>query len=370
MSNGLTIGFAGDFCLANRAANSSSFTEKNISIANEVNKDVDVSLANFEFVVTPENVNCHTGMRVTESVLDNWTFLPFDIFCLANNHVMDCGEEMLGYTHDYLEMLGTKTVGAGRNLELAREILYFQKKGFTLAVINVTDFTNYIATKDSAGVNPLIKANLIRDIKQAKENSDIVIVSIHSDYEFTNYPAPWKVSLSRRLAEVGADIIVHHHPHTLQGIEKWNNSLIAYSLGNFVFPINGNNYMSKRKGNVSHSIYLKVSVCLNEIKEKQMDWECIPIMINSENISTLPKKVDQEKIEKSLEEYTQALSDMGLLRKKHYLESKKRLYMMLYDAYYIFRKHGINRTIHYLLHHVKTKAHRHMFRGYFTRGWY
>ena len=115
-----------------------------------------------------------------------------------------------------------------------------------IAVINVTDASHYAARRNKPGLFALSRRRLKRTLRSVRRSVDLTIVCIHSDLEFTNYPAPWKVALSRWLVRRGADLVIHHHPHTLQGIEEFRGALIAYSLGNLVFPIHGGEYMDGR----------------------------------------------------------------------------------------------------------------------------
>lgn len=370
MNNSIKIGLAGDFCLAAYYKVSSQFVTENIALSEQLKKGVDLSIANFEFIVTPDHYRDAKGMCVPESFIAELSASSFDVFCLANNHILDLGKDMMKYTKEYLEAKNIRTVGVGSNAKSARKACHVEVKGKKITVINVTDSTNYKAKCNSPGINPYIERNIISDIRKEKLTSDIIIVSVHSDYEFTNYPAPWKVSSSRRFVEHGADIVVHHHPHTLQGIEKWHDGLIIYSLGNFIFPVYGNNYMDKRDGNVTHSAYLNISVSFGQEDKKNIDWELTPVLIEENNISIIPSDQMSKEIELDIGRYSEKLSDRRFLRKNHYLESKRRALNILLDGYYVLRKKGISDAFNYFMHHLSSKSHRHVIRGVLTRGWY
>ncbi len=67
---------------------------------------------------------------------------------------------------------------------------------------------------------------------------DWLVVSLHFGYEYQHFPSPRDVKLCRELIDCGADIILGHHPHYPQGVETYNNGIIAYSLGNFIWDQN------------------------------------------------------------------------------------------------------------------------------------
>ena len=74
-----------------------------------------------------------------------------------------------------------------------------------------------------------------------KENTDLIVVSIHWGVEGSNHPRVEEINLAKKLIDNGADIIMGHHPHVLQGIEIYNSKPIFYSLGNFIFTSKGEN---------------------------------------------------------------------------------------------------------------------------------
>jgi hypothetical protein len=78
--------------------------------------------------------------------------------------------------------------------------------------------------------------SVLRQIVAVREQVDIVCVSVHWGKEYHFYPDTEQVSMAHALSEAGATFVIGHHPHVLQGIERYGQSLIAYSLGNFFLP--------------------------------------------------------------------------------------------------------------------------------------
>jgi poly-gamma-glutamate synthesis protein (capsule biosynthesis protein) len=103
---------------------------------------------------------------------------------------------------------------------------------------------------------------VLRDVEAARASAavDVLVVSIHADLEFVDWPAPHRLALSRRIIEAGADLVLSHHPHVPQGLERHGRGLIAYSLGNFVFPVLGNGYMQQGSVYTGRSFILLVEL--------------------------------------------------------------------------------------------------------------
>jgi hypothetical protein len=91
------------------------------------------------------------------------------------------------------------------------------------------------ATESEPGVAYADLDQMLADIKQARTTHDVVIVSIHWGDEYVAYPKPKQREIARALTNAGATLILGHHPHVLQGIERFGEHAVAYSLGNFVF---------------------------------------------------------------------------------------------------------------------------------------
>jgi hypothetical protein len=368
MSTTITLGFVGDVCLYGLGESLPKPIDENLVFAKKLNQTVDVSIANLEFVIVPDGYLNKKSMAVPVSKLPLLEKSDFNIYCLANNHIMDHGSEMLTFTQSYLDEKGIQYVGAGSNRAKSGKILYINKKGINIGIINATDATHYKSTKMKAGVNPYKKSSVLKDIKEAKQSADLVIVCIHSDYEFSNIPAPWKVKASRQFIDYGADFVIHHHPHTLQGLERWGRGLIAYSLGNFIFPVYGNSYMESHGGDVHESCYLKAAITIKNDESKYIDYEIIPTQIASNNITTEASKVEADQIQEKIFQYSEELKNIGHLQAQYYVLCKSKLRGYFFGIYYELRKKGISSGFKYFAHHLRSKMHRHMFLGFITKG--
>ncbi|WP_440953861.1 CapA family protein [Methanosarcina sp. Mfa9] len=155
----------------------------------------------------------------------------FNILSLANNHIMDYGEEGLNETLDALTKYNIKTIGAGRDLSDARKPAVFRINGVNVGILAYCD--TYIAGRRRAGVAPT--KYIEQDIQSLKKDADFIVVSIHQGMDISEYPLKSEIERMHQIIDWGANIILRHHPHVVQGVEEYNGGIILYSLGNFVF---------------------------------------------------------------------------------------------------------------------------------------
>jgi poly-gamma-glutamate synthesis protein (capsule biosynthesis protein) len=167
----------------------------------------------------------------------------YDLVTLANNHSMDYGPEALIETMCALESRDIGYVGAGKNAARARQhvILESGAPPIRIAVLAFSNMlpTSFYATDDRPGTNPARLETIEGDVAAARGAADVVIVLFHWGDELSSTPSDRQRRLAHAAADAGADLVVGHHPHVLQGLELRGRSLIAYSLGNFLFPSRG-----------------------------------------------------------------------------------------------------------------------------------
>ncbi len=162
----------------------------------------------------------------------------FDIVSLANNHTSDYGEEALGETLDALDTLGVARAGAGRDAKEARRPAILTVNGARVAFLAYVE-PMWSATEATmaGGVAHYDAAETAADIAAAREVADFVIVSLHWGEEHRRFPREKDRAIARSLIDAGADAILGHHPHILQGAEFYRGAPILYSLGNFIFDM-------------------------------------------------------------------------------------------------------------------------------------
>lgn len=163
-----------------------------------------------------------------------------DIACLANNHTFDCGEEGLINTISECNKYGIQTVGASIDKgEAYKPIVVQLSNGLRIAVFScVHRHYDHTTVMFAAGTAYIEDRRLISNILSFKKKVDIVVVNAHCGIENTPIPLQHWREYYKLLIDIGADIIIGHHTHTVQGIEYYKGKAIAYSLGNFAFDLN------------------------------------------------------------------------------------------------------------------------------------
>jgi poly-gamma-glutamate synthesis protein (capsule biosynthesis protein) len=203
--------------------------------------DAHISMVNLENPLTtrgtavPKQYNFRALPAYTQ-VLKNG---GIDIVTLANNHIYDFAEQGIFDTMHFLDEAGIHFVGAGSNIAEARRPVIIPVNGLRLAFLGYygtrKHSDSHPATPDSAGT-AMRKLTFIReDIGKIRDSVDFISVNLHWGYEKEHYPEPSQVRFAHRIIDYGADLVVGHHPHVLQGVERYRGKTIAYSLGNFIF---------------------------------------------------------------------------------------------------------------------------------------
>ncbi|MFO0757912.1 MAG: CapA family protein [Byssovorax sp.] len=167
----------------------------------------------------------------------------FDVVSTANNHAWDYGKKALLETLDNLDRVGVQHVGTGRDRTEAYRPLIVDKDGFRLAFLAVTDIWNqgllhnhvgrdYVADADPDGLAAAVKA------VRADPTVDAIAVSYHGGVEYTDAPIGRARQIHRMAIDAGADVVIGHHVHVIQGIEWYKGRPILYGLGNLLMRMN------------------------------------------------------------------------------------------------------------------------------------
>ncbi len=202
----------------------------------------DITAANLECCIStgglPEPEKKYT-FRAPPAVLDGARRAGVDVFTLANNHVLDFGYPAMADTLANLQRMGILFTGAGLNLEQALTPVIVDKRGLKvgfLALTRVFPHGSWVAGPEKWGVASGYDQRVVKEtVKSLAENSDFVVVSVHWGKELADYPSRDQIIFGHILVDAGADVVIGHHPHVIQGIEFYNNKVIAYSTGNFIF---------------------------------------------------------------------------------------------------------------------------------------
>ncbi|MFS0674967.1 CapA family protein [Ornithinibacillus sp. 179-J 7C1 HS] len=182
----------------------------------------------------------------------------FDLLCLANNHMMDYGEEGLYVTINEAENVGIETIGAGMNVTEAYRPVIKQFQDVTVGFINACEaqfgVLNYATTQDQAGYAWINHAEIDKQILELKAKCDVVVVLAHAGLEHYSIPQKEWRQRYKHFCHLGVDVVIGSHPHVPQGYERYADSVIFYSLGNFYFD----SVNFKDKEDQTYSVLLKI----------------------------------------------------------------------------------------------------------------
>lgn len=253
----MKILFTGDIYPGGQAAEILNDNSKNTTVewVRSITAQYDHAISNLEAPLCKASKTYQpiikTGPNICgyESSVEGIKAMGFNIVSLANNHIMDFGDEGLFDTLKICKRNNIKTYGAGTSLTDARKALVVsnEKTSVSLLAFAENEFGN--TNGNYAGGNPLKLTDNFRDIQKAKSQSDYVVISLHGSHEHYQLPSPAIKDICRFYVEAGADAVIVHHTHCFSGYEVYNNAPIFYSLGNFIFdsvgPVNNSKLWSE-----------------------------------------------------------------------------------------------------------------------------
>jgi len=245
----ITINFTGDIMLASRVGE--VIREKGVDYpwaqVQDTLASADITVGNLECAVgggnyTPVPDKKFTFLAVPESIAGARR-AGIDVLTLANNHVLDFGPEALLETILVLKNNDILYTGAGGNAQEALEPVILERNGLKVGIVAfslVVPWLQWVAGPNTPGINSGYHYEQVyNSVRELDKETDLVIVSLHWGTELADKPTLQQQELARKLIDLGADVVVGHHPHVLQGLEIYKQGLIAYSLGNFIFTLSG-----------------------------------------------------------------------------------------------------------------------------------
>lgn len=237
--------------------------------------------------------------------------LEFDVLNIANNHTLDFGEELKKDTKKNILEENIKVIGENINNNYDIEIFKVKEKNIAFLGIDITEI------KD--------KVKILETIREVKSKVDYLIFSIHWGIELCYSPTINQRKLAYQLIDNGVDIILGHHPHVIQGIEKYKKGIILYSLGNFQFKLEEKIIDLNQYTNI---FKLKIT-------EEKIEVETYPVFIQEDGNPTVKlnekQKIRHKEIQEKCQEYIENLNYFNILKemsnypmKQHLIAWKKR----------------------------------------------
>lgn len=208
----------------------------------DIMKSSDIMVANNEFTVSNRGskLNKLYNFRAKPERLNIYKEMGVDLVSIANNHAYDYGEDAFLDTMKYLDEYGINYVGGGANIKEASDAFYYIANGYKISFLSSSRAEKNIvtpgATDTSSGIFRCYDNKLLLErIREEKEKSDFVVLLIHWGKEDSHDLEDVQTTTGKEYIDSGADLVIGSHAHVLQGMEIYNDKLIAYNLGDFIF---------------------------------------------------------------------------------------------------------------------------------------
>ena len=248
----VTFTFAGDVLLDEEYAVMSTYRANGSVLEEciapellEIMRGSDIFMINNEFPYTDRGTplaNKAFTFRADPASVQILQDMGVDIVSLANNHASDYGQISLLDTLDTLNAAGIPYVGAGRDLEEASKVVFYEKDGLKVGIVSATEVERLAspdtkgATENSPGTFRCFQNDDLENaIREAKTQCDFLIVYVHWGTESTDELDWSQPGQAADFTAAGADVIIGAHPHVLQEIAYLNDVPVFYSLGNYWF---------------------------------------------------------------------------------------------------------------------------------------
>jgi hypothetical protein len=204
----------------------------------EVEFELDEYIFNLEYPISNRGIPAKDKINLIQSksyIKETFSKYPIAVN-LANNHIMDYGEDAFEDTIKFLENNGIKYFGAGNKANNFNNpcLLKFNQK--TIALFGYScKTTNAIFGDESNNGSALLDLELIKkDLESC--DADFKIVQLHWGMEEVPYPTYEDTQKSHQIADFGANMIIGHHAHVVQPVEEYKSKTIFYGVGNCIFP--------------------------------------------------------------------------------------------------------------------------------------
>lgn len=203
-------------------------------------KNHDLAFYNQESIIGGKalGLSAYPRFNSPEEIGDDMVNLGFNLVSLANNHTMDKGEQGVinsvnfWKTHPSVYYSGQ----ALSNEDRENNIKVLEKNGIKYAFLAYTTVTNGLLPPSGKEylTNIYSKEKAQADIEKIKDKADLIIVSMHWGEEYTTYPNSNQKEVAKELADMGVNLIIGNHAHSIQPVEMIGDTLVFYALGNFI----------------------------------------------------------------------------------------------------------------------------------------
>ena len=198
-------------------------------------KKYDLRYCNVESTIggSALGISGYPSFNSPDEIGDELVNLGFNLISLANNHALDKGEDAVLYSNAFWKKKDVITAGAYSSYEEQNEIKTYEKNGIKYAFFAYTTSSNRAVNKGYL-VNMYSDERARSDIEAVKDKVDVIIVSMHWGSEYTKDPTYEETRIAEYLSGLGVNLVIGAHPHVVQPVRYVGDTLVIYSLGNFI----------------------------------------------------------------------------------------------------------------------------------------
>ena len=222
---------------AKQADNSYDF-KKIFAKVKPLTEGYDLKFYNQESILGGTEIGLSTYPRFNspKEVGDAFLDMGFNLVSLANNHTLDRGEAGIISSLNYWKDKDVLTAGSYESLESRNNPIIKSKNGISYALLAYTTVTNGLTRPEGKEyyLNVYDETQVKKDIELLRDKVDLLLVSMHFGTEYSLKQNEEQEKIANYLASLGVDIVIGHHPHVIEPITYIDNTLVIYSLGNFI----------------------------------------------------------------------------------------------------------------------------------------
>ena len=260
----------------------------------DIIKKYDLKYCNQESTIggSTLGISGYPSFNSPDEIGDEIVNLGFNLISLANNHALDKGEDAIHYSNSYWKSKDAITAGTYSSLEDRDNIPIYEMNGIKYVFLAYTTISNNKPNNNYI-LNMYSADRVKKDIESVGDKVDVIIVSMHWGVEDTNKPTEGQRQIAEYLSSLGVNMIIGSHPHVVQPIEYIGNTLVIYSLGNFI-----SNQLSIRLNNGIGLMY-GTDIVVNG-KSVTFENEYKELILSYSNHSTNFKVIPFSKLDDSL----------------------------------------------------------------------
>jgi len=209
-----------------------------LSLMKPIISSYDLAFYNQESILGGKELGLSSYPRFNSpyEVGDSFLDAGFNLVSLANNHTLDCGEVAIFNSVSYWKQKNIMFHGSASSFDERNQVKVMEKNGIRYALLSYTDYTNDIPVPEEKEylVNVYNEEQVKKDIDAVRNQTDVILVSMHFGEEYSFEVTERQRQIAGFLSSQGVSIVIGHHPHVVEPVEMIGNTLVIYSLGNFI----------------------------------------------------------------------------------------------------------------------------------------